>query len=116
MCKDWNEAIIVPLYKGKKAREMCGNQRDIALLSACVKVHLNIFLARMKRCFVNDVVSESQYGSQSDRVTMDMISTSIQMQQNRYEQDMDIVELLIDLSKAIDTVNRSLLCKILGKL
>ena len=116
MPKDWKDAIILPLYKGKGARTICGSYRGIALLSAAGKVLANILLARLTGCLVNDILSESQCGFRSGRGTMDMIFTARQLQEKCYEQNMDLVQVFIDLTKAFDTVNRMSLWKILGKL
>ncbi|CAI9716863.1 Hypothetical predicted protein [Octopus vulgaris] len=94
---------------------MCGNYRGIALLSAAGKVLANILLTRLNGCLVNDLQSESQCDFRSGRGTMDRIFTARQMQKC-YEQNMDLVQVFIDLTKAFGTVNRAFLWKILGKL
>lgn len=36
--KDWRDATIIPIYKGKGAQELCGNYKRIALLSLAGKI------------------------------------------------------------------------------
>ena len=45
--KDWQDAIMIPLYKGKGAGkgEVCGNYRGITLLSSAGKILAGILLS-----------------------------------------------------------------------
>ncbi|CAI9717500.1 Hypothetical predicted protein [Octopus vulgaris] len=95
---------------------MCDKCRGIALLSAAGKIPANILLTRLNVCLENDVLSESQCGFRSGRGIMDIIFTARHIQKKCYEQNMDVVQVFVDLTKAFDTVNRALLWKILGKL
>jgi len=114
--QDWRNALMVVLYKGKGAKDDCGNYRGISLLSVVGKVLCRIMLDRMLEHIVNDVLPESQCGFRSGRGTVDMIFTARQLQEKCVEQRMGLYQVFIDLTKAFDTVNRKALWEILKKL
>jgi len=45
--EEWKEALIVPIYK-KGDRDMCENERGIALGNATYKILVNIILEKFK--------------------------------------------------------------------
>lgn len=67
MPKGQKKAITIQLCKGKGARIMHGNNREIALLSAVGKGLANL-LSCLKGCLVNDVVYEQDSNMVSDFV------------------------------------------------
>ncbi len=46
--EDWKSGIVVPLYKGKGEREVCGNHRGICLLSIVGKIYSRIVIDRVR--------------------------------------------------------------------
>ncbi|XP_076029825.1 uncharacterized protein LOC143018350 [Oratosquilla oratoria] len=60
-----------------------------------------------------EVLSESQSGFRKERSTVDMVFVARQLQEKAIEQDLYMV--FVDLAKAFDTVNRTLLWEILRK-
>ena len=113
---DWVNAIMVAIYKNKGPREECGNYRGIALLVAAGKILAGVLLHRLNTHVASNVLPESQCGFRSNRSTVDMIFTARQIQEKCREQHMDLYQCFIDLQKAFDTVNRTALWKMLGKL
>ena len=116
--KDWRDAIMIPLYKGKGAGkgEVCGNYRGITLLSSAGKILAGILLSRLNAEIVKTILPESQCGFRQNRGTTDMIFTAHQIQENCSEHRQDLYLVFVDLTKAFDSVNRETLWKILGKL
>ena len=78
--KDWRDAIMIPLYKGKGAGkgEVCGNYRGITLLSSAEKMLAGILLSRLNAEIVKTILPESQCGFRQNRGTTDMIFTARQ--------------------------------------
>ena len=80
--KDWCDPIMIAIFKGKGLREVCGNYRGIALLSAAGKILAGILLARLNKYITDRILPESQCGFRPNRGTMDMIFTARQLQEN----------------------------------
>ena len=114
--QDWRDAIMVVLYKGKGKRDECGNSRGIALLCIAGKVLSSILLKRLINHIADDILPESQCGFRQGRGANDMIFAARQLQEKCREQNVDMYQVFIDLTKAFDTVNRSALWAVLGKL
>ena len=116
--KDWRDAIMIPLYKGKEAGkgEVCGNYRGITLLSSAGKILAGILLSRLNAEIVKTILPESQCGFRQNRGTTDIIFTVRQIQEKCSEHRQGLYQVFVDLTKAFDSVNRETLWKILGKL
>ena len=112
--QDWKDAITVILYKGKGAKDVCGNSRGIALLSVIGKAFSRIMLDRLF-LIVNEVLTESHCGFRTGRSTIDMTFSARQVQEKCIEQRMDLYQVFIDLRKAFDSVKRAALRLILEK-
>ena len=56
-----------------------------------------------------------QFGFRKDRRTIDMVFIARQLQEKCQEQNVDLYMILVDLTKALDTVNRDGLWKIMVK-
>ena len=114
--QDWIDAIMVSLYKGKGSKSECGDHRGISLLEAVGKVLSKILLNRLTKWMCPVVIPESQCGFRDGRGTMDMIFSGRQLIEKFIEQQVPLYQVFVDLTKAFDTINRSALWKILGKL
>jgi len=110
--QDFNDAIIVTIYKKKGERSECGNHRGISLLSVAGKMLAKIVLNRI-RSISEDVLPESQYGFRAGRLTTDMIFTLRQLQEKASEQCQPLYVVVVDFSKAFDTVDTQTLWKVL---
>ena len=108
------DAMIVNLFK-KGDKAICGNYRGISLLSIAGKIITRILNKRLKR-LAEKILPESQCGFRPFRGTTDMIFTARQLQEKCYEQNQPLYIAFIDLTKAFDSVNRSLLWEILSKI
>lgn len=82
--KDWRDAIIIHLYKGKVTRKLCGNSRGITLLSVAGKILA--FVLILNQSIVDNILPESQCGFCPHRGSADMIFTAHQMKEKCYEQ------------------------------
>jgi len=81
------------------------------------KIVARVILNRLtKHVTDRDILPESQCGFRAGRGTMDMVFTARQLQEKCREHQCDLYAVLVDLTKAYDTVNRSALWKILRKI
>ena len=111
----WKDAIIITIYKNKGDKAICGNSRGIALLSTAGKVLAKILLKRLITTISEAILPESQCGFRSNRSTIDMIFSARQLLEKSREQHRNLYVAFIDLSKAFDSVDRTLLWLILEK-
>ena len=81
---------------------------------AC-KVSAWLLLNRFMEHICPKVIPEIQCGFRSGRGTTDMIFAARQIQVKCIEQQITLYQVLVDLTKVFDTVNREALWKILGK-
>ena len=65
--KDWEVAIIIPIYKKGDSRE-CENHRGISLLSVPGKIYSRILTQRITE-FMEDQLEEAQCGFRKGRST-----------------------------------------------
>ncbi|KAL8611454.1 hypothetical protein ACOMHN_014509 [Nucella lapillus] len=115
MPQEFRDATIVSLYKNKGSKSDCGNYRGISLLSIAGKIMARIILNRLIPTVSENNLPEAQCGFRPDRSTVDMIFAVRQVQEKCKEQNLDLYAVLIDLTKAFDTINREALWKILQK-
>ena len=105
MPDDFRDAQIVSLYKNKESRSDCGNNRGISVLSATGKIFTRVILNRLITVS-EQTLPEAQCGSRPGRNTVDMIFAVVQLQEKCIEQNKSFYSVFIDLTKALDTVNR----------
>ena len=76
--QDWRDVILVSLYK-KGPKDQCDNYRGISFLSVVGKRFARVFLNRLLKHVVPNILPESQCGFRPNRGTMDMIFTARQI-------------------------------------
>uniref|UniRef100_A0A8C9WDN1 Reverse transcriptase domain-containing protein n=1 Tax=Scleropages formosus TaxID=113540 RepID=A0A8C9WDN1_SCLFO len=113
--QDMRDATIVTLYKNKGERSDCNNYRGISLLSVTGKLFAEVVLRRLQK-IAQQIYPESQCGFRAGRSTVDMIFSLRQLQKKCREQRKPLYVAFIDLTKAFDTVSRSGLFRVLGKI
>jgi len=67
--KNWQESIIVPIYK-KGEKTDCSNYRGILLLSTTCTTLSNILLSRLT-LYAGEIIGDYQYGFRRNRSTTD---------------------------------------------
>jgi len=113
--KDWINAILVSIYKGKGSKSNCGDYRGISLLGSVGKVFARLLLDRLEKSITPSFLPETQSGFRSGRGTTDMIFSARQLQEKCIEQNLPPYQVFVDLSKAFVTINRNALWVILEK-
>ena len=95
----------------------CGNYRDISLVSHAGKVLLKV-VARKLRAYCEDsgLLPEERCRFRSDRSTTDMMSAVRRLQEIGWKAGVPLFMCFMDLQKAYDTVDRTLLWQVLTRI
>ena len=111
----WRDAVIKVLHK-KKDRTECGNYRGISLVAHAGKVLLKIVAKRLSDyCEAKGLLPEEQCGFRPRRSTLDMMFAVRRLQELGRKARVPLCLCFIDLQKAYDSVDRSLLWQILAR-
>lgn len=104
-------AEVIPIHKGKE-KYMISNYRPISLLPAVSKVLEKITYKRIYDFLsLNDILYQSQYGFRKNHSTVDAIIQFIGEVSKGIEEDKDTLAIFLDLSKAFDTIDHTILLK-----
>src|ERR1044072_7454424 len=68
--QEWQDACIVPIYKGKGNKMVCKNYRGISLLSVVGKIYGRVSVSRVKE-LTRERVGEEQGGFREGRGCVD---------------------------------------------
>ena len=106
-------ARVVPLFKSGQT-ELCSNYRPISTLHLISKVFEKIMYSRLS-AFLDkfDVLYSNQFGFRRGRSTDDAVLQFTDEVYNAFNKNKYLVAVMLDLSKAFDTVQSDIL---LGKL
>ena len=111
----WRDAVIKVLRK-KKNRTECGNYRGISLVAHAGKVPLKIVATRLSAyCEARNLLPEEQCGFRPHRSTTDMMFTVRRLQELGRNARVPLFLCFIDLQKAYDSVDRTLLWQALAR-
>ena len=103
------KAIITPLYKTKNRSEI-GNYRPISVLTSISKILEKIIYKRLYDFLqINKILYNSQYGFRSKMSTVDAITDLIGSVIKNLDDKKFSLVIYLDLSKAFDTVNHTIL-------
>ena len=107
--QQWKDAIITVLHK-KGDKTECGNYRGILLELHAGKVLLIVVARRLSAyCKAKGLLPEEKYGFRPDRSTTGMMFVVCKLQGIRRKAKVCLFMCFIDLQKAYDTVDRTLL-------
>ena len=109
MPQQWKDTIIMVLHK-KKDRTECGNYRGISLVAHAGKILLKIVVRRLsKYCERVRILPEEQSGFRPNRSTTDRMFVIRRLQKLARKKLVPLYVCFIDLTKAYDSVDRTLL-------
>ena len=114
--KEIRNATFISLFKNRGSKTDCGNYLGISLLSVAGQILAQVILNHLITNISEENLPEVQCRFHPNRSTTDMIFSVRQVQEKCIEQNMDLVAVFIDRTKAVDTVNRETLWVILSKL
>ena len=93
------------------------NYGGISLVSHAVKMLLKVIVRRLSAyCEAKELLPGEQCGFWPDRSTMDMMFVVHKLQEIRRKAEMSLFMCFIDLQKAYDTVDRTLLWQVLTRI
>ena len=102
-------AEVIPLYKGK-SRESETNYRPISLLTTMSKIVEKIVYTRVyKFLTTTGQISESQYGFRSNHSCEHAVAHVIGSILKNLENKKSTISVMLDLSKAFDTIEHSIM-------
>ena len=111
--KDWVRQVVVPIHK-KGSKLLCDNYRGISLLSVPGKVMCKVLQNRLSTK-VDEYLMESQSGFRKGRGCIDHMFAIRLLVEKAKEFHSSVYFCFLDLKKAYDSVNRSVLWEILKK-
>ena len=112
----WKSAKIVPLFKGGGAREDVSNYRPVSLLPLPGKLLEKVVHKRITQFFTDhEILSENQGGFRKGFSTTATIADLTDDMFANLNQGLTTLASFIDLKKAFDTVNLTILLKKLNK-
>ena len=113
--QQWKYAIIMVLHK-KKDRTECGNYRGISLVAHAGKILLKIIARRLTAyCERVGILLEEQSSFRPNRSTTDMMFVIRRLQELARKKRIPLYVCFIDLTKAYDSVDRTLLWTVLAR-
>jgi hypothetical protein len=111
--KGMRDVIITTLFK-KGSPLYCDNYRTLSLINHMGKVLEKMIQNRLSHyCESNGCLPESQNGFRNDRSTVDAMFVSRLLASSAREKMINIYKVFVDLTKAYDKVNRSVLWVVL---
>ena len=111
----WKDATIKVLHK-KKDRTECGNYRGISLVAHADKVLFEVIAGLPSDyCERENILPEEQCGFTPQRSTVDMMFVVRRLQELARKKDTPLYLCFIDLTKAYDSVDRTLLWDVLAR-
>ena len=114
--RQWKDAVITVLHK-KSDKTECGNYRGISLVSHVGKVILKVVARRLSAyCEAKGLLREEQCGFRPDRSTTDMMFVVRKLQKIGRKAGVSLFMCFIDLQKAYDTFDRTLLWQVLTRI
>ena len=112
----WKGAVITVLHK-KGDKTECGNYRGISLVSHAGKVLLKVVARRLSAyCEAKGLLPEEQCGFRPDRSTTDRMFVVRRLQEVGRKAGVSLHMCFVDLQKAYDTIDRTLLWQVLTRI
>ena len=104
-------ARVTPIYKADDVNEI-GNYRPISVLPCFSKILERIMYNRLfKYLTTNEILHKKQFGFQKGHSTEHAIIQLIDQINNSFEKNHFTLVILVDLSKAFDTIDHRILVK-----
>ena len=113
--QQWKDATIKVLQK-KKDRTECGNYRGISPVAQAGKILLEIIFCCLRGyCKSVGILPEEQSGFRPNHSTTDMMFVVHRRQELARKKRILLYACFIDLTRAYDSVDRTLLWKVLAR-
>jgi hypothetical protein len=107
---EWKLAHLTPNYKGKGSKSDINNYRPFSVLSPIAKVYESLLAIRRKIFF-----SKSQFGFRKGLSYELALNTFVETIRENINKSEHTISIMLDLSKAFDTINHEILLAKLKK-
>jgi hypothetical protein len=105
---DWNESIIIPIFKNKGSKSEIKNYRPIALTIVAKRIFEKIIDLKLE--IYKELLHTSQGGFLKKRSTLHQVYYLMELMKN----NPDLIQVFLDLSAAYDMVDRRILWTLLA--
>ena len=110
--RQWKQAAVVPIYKKKGERDACSSYRPIALLPVLSRVTEKLVLRQLSaHTQRNNTLTVHQHAYRKGHSTESALLEVCDIAYNAMDNQMVTTDVLVDLSKAFDRVDHSILVK-----
>ena len=111
----WKKAIVVPIHK-KGDKEHPSNYRPISVIPILSKILKKVVTMQLIKLIVhNDILSHNQFGFRPEISTKNALNKLLSSIYTAVEEKNISTLILLDLSKAFDSVNHNILLQNLLK-
>ena len=108
---EWKQANVMPVPKSGD-RHMVNNYRPISVIPVIAKVFESMVHGQLYEYLSrNKILSEEQTGFRPNRSTQDALLRAIDDWKSALDRGQIVAAVMIDLSKAFDSINHNLLLK-----
>ena len=102
--QEWQQALVVEIYKGKGCTADPNNYRPISLLSTAYKLMVRILQQRLEKA-IDDRLRDTQFGFRAGRSTSQPVHVLPRLLEKAERTDDSLYVLLLDWRQASDKVN-----------
>ena len=113
---EWKLAHLTPNYKGKGSKSDINNYRPLSVLSPIAKLYESLLAIRITHYFEeNNLFNKSQFGFRKGLSCELALNTFVETIRENMNKKEHTVSIMLDLSKAFDTINHEILLAKLNK-
>ena len=113
---EWKLAHLTPNYKGKGSKSDINNYRPLSVLSPIAKVYESLLAIRITNYFEeNNLFNKSQFGFRKGLSCELALNTFVETIRENINKSEHTISIMLDLSKAFDTINHEILLAKLKK-
>jgi retron-type reverse transcriptase len=109
---DWKKANVVAIWKAKGSKSDASNYRPISILPVLARLFERLVALQLTQyCSAHDIIPPEQFGFRAKSSCETALLTALENWMGEVDKGMVVGALLVDLSKAFDTVSHQILIK-----